>query len=537
MYLCEKIGDEYRGWLDKKIIISTPTGSGKTTFVLKKLLPFYRERGKKLLILCNRKILELQYGYAMAENFTDFREEKNVQIVTYQKMATELREGLNIEEKYAEFDGVCLDECHYFVADAEFNSFGTAAVWGAVKKLFWTKQMIFMSATMENMLSFIEEFIEEIKKNVPERIQPKPSYMETLRYTFDANYNHILPIFVPNKETLCQKLHESKAKSLVFINDCEIAEQMKKKLIALGEEPKSVALLNSEKLQAGKMDEIVETMALGHKLLPRILITTSVLDNGISIHDKDVRNICIISEQKTSFLQMLGRVRMSKEDGQINLYLLNRPLGFYRKRAGEMKRKIEMLELFERRFKEDKFQYQILNLINEGVPEADLFRNLTYWTPDWTININCTWKGKRVLKKNRFAIANIRQQYLDIRRQHVALVQDVYGVAKEQVSWLGILWESVKIEESVDVEKELKKELKKELLSRDYPMKKAEFQEIREFVAKEYFGVLYSDIILRTRPLSKEKMEKICEDLGLVLETSKSGKSYCYKIKRREKNE
>ena len=142
-----------------------------------------------------------------------------------------------------------------------------------------------------------------------------------------------------------------------------------------------------------------------------------------------------------------------------------------------------------------------------------------------------------MLKKNRFAIANIRQQYLDIRRQHVALVQDVYGVAKEQVSWLGILWESVKIEESVDVEKELKKELKKELLSRDYPMKKAEFQEIREFVAKEYFGVLYSDIILRTRPLSKEKMEKICEDLGLVLETSKSGKSYCYKIKRREKNE
>ena len=536
MYIATRIREEYLHWHDKKIIISAPTGSGKTTFILKKLVPFYHEQGKKLLILCNRKILELQYGYAIAECLSDFREEENVQIVTYQKMAAELREGGNLlEEKYAEFDGVCLDECHYFVSDAEFNSFGTAAVWNAIKKIFWTKQMIFMSATLQEIEPFITAFITEIKENVPERIQPKPSYTEIKVYPMNSNYNYVLPIFVPNIETLCEKLRTSEGKSMIFVNDGELAEKIKKNLINLGEDTRQIAVLSAEKMQTGKMDEIIEAMALGHRLLPRILITTSVLDTGISLHDSAIKNICIIGEEKTSFLQMLGRIRMKNViNEKLNLYLVDRGLQYYRRRDNELRKKIEILDRYEKNFGENKIQNEILGKINEETQEADLLRKVTYWSPNWEINVHCTWLGKSVIQKNSFAIAKIRQQYLCIRRLHVALAQDVYGVAKEQVSWLGIPWESVKIEESVDVEKNKKMELKNFLLSKDFPMDKTEFQEMRDVVAKKYFGILYADIILRARPISKEKMGLICTDLGLVLETEKREKSYVYIIREKE---
>lgn len=60
-YIEEIIDKEYKKWKNgDKIVISSPTGSGKSTFVLKKLLPWAVDNGKKIVYLCNRKILKDQ---------------------------------------------------------------------------------------------------------------------------------------------------------------------------------------------------------------------------------------------------------------------------------------------------------------------------------------------------------------------------------------------------------------------------------------------------------------------------------------------
>ena len=59
---------------------------------------------------------------------------------------------------------------------------------------------------------------------------------------------------------------------------------------------------------------------------PKILISTSVLDNGINIKNDGrnssdkVLNIVIDSFDRTEFIQMLGRIRRNSED-KINLYI------------------------------------------------------------------------------------------------------------------------------------------------------------------------------------------------------------------------
>lgn len=63
-------------------------------------------------------------------------------------------------------------------------------------------------------------------------------------------------------------------------------------------------------------------MILKNKFDPQILISTSVIDNGVSIIDKSVKNIVIISFDKISFLQKLGRKRLD-ENEKITIYIPN----------------------------------------------------------------------------------------------------------------------------------------------------------------------------------------------------------------------
>lgn len=55
----------------------------------------------------------------------------------------------------------------------------------------------------------------------------------------------------------------------------------------------------------------------------KVVVATSVMDNGISIHDIEMRNMVIIADTKEEFIQMLGRKRRSKLEapGKLKLYI------------------------------------------------------------------------------------------------------------------------------------------------------------------------------------------------------------------------
>ena len=57
-WVSERIGEEYkvRGNLVAWFYCITPTGSGKTQFILKTLLPYFSKENKKILYLVNGRI-------------------------------------------------------------------------------------------------------------------------------------------------------------------------------------------------------------------------------------------------------------------------------------------------------------------------------------------------------------------------------------------------------------------------------------------------------------------------------------------------
>ena len=60
-WVSERIGEEYKKWESGSMVfIASPTGSGKTQFILKTLLPYFSKENKKILYLVNRRILKKQ---------------------------------------------------------------------------------------------------------------------------------------------------------------------------------------------------------------------------------------------------------------------------------------------------------------------------------------------------------------------------------------------------------------------------------------------------------------------------------------------
>ena len=55
----------------------------------------------------------------------------------------------------------------------------------------------------------------------------------------------------------------------------------------------------------------------------RVLVATSVLDNGVSIIDDTLKNIVVDTTDKVQLMQMFGRKRLADGE-QINLYIANK---------------------------------------------------------------------------------------------------------------------------------------------------------------------------------------------------------------------
>ena len=64
----------------------------------------------------------------------------------------------------------------------------------------------------------------------------------------------------------------------------------------------------------------LEALVWRQELGCSVLVSTSVLDNGISLHADSVDHLVLCQPGKTSFLQMLGRVRV-REGQRLKVYI------------------------------------------------------------------------------------------------------------------------------------------------------------------------------------------------------------------------
>lgn len=134
-FVKDEIGEEYKGWkAGDKILITAPTGSGKSSFALTELLKRAIQRDEYILYLVNRVVLKNQLTSLLEDevrrnmynSFNDARININnhICIKTYQSLERNIFAGRDNElaREMKDYAIIIYDECHYFYADANFNT-------------------------------------------------------------------------------------------------------------------------------------------------------------------------------------------------------------------------------------------------------------------------------------------------------------------------------------------------------------------------------------------------------------------------------
>ena len=527
-YLSDLIGDDYMEWYKRKIILTAPTGLGKTTFIVDRLLTYTKLNKKKMLILCNRKLLRRQYWFDLVEKFHSYTElEQAVQIETYQHIAEMLRQGKDLAEMFRDYDCIVLDECHYFYADAEFNGFGTFVLLQQLIYLGYGKQMIFMSATTDEVKPWIKEVIAKYKhKN--RRCENPRNYDDfcgeiiELDYSHLADYERFRCIAVKDDKTLYDCLAKSPYKSLVFIDDKEKSIEMATELVAKhGVNKADISILNADNIDSDKNRPLVNQMTMANRLPPKILITTAVLDNGVSLHDEDIKNVVVMTESRVSFVQMIGRVR-GESVSNCNLYFLPKDTKVYERRMRTYNHELELIEQIEKP-EEILYPYKYINAVWDD-PDSDmakLYRKVFVPVPYKQVHLyfdeKSVWRcyGDTGLVFNEFVKRKIGDMYVAESSFFKKCIISPLHTIYKQMSWI-----DKKDEELAIIESEYQKKHEEEFISYLLTVRDFSLDVMKDFkttLVKTYRKDFFPNTPANNGTLSTEKLQEICQMYHLIL--------------------
>lgn len=537
-YLSEVLPVEtFAHWVNgKKILIEAPTGTGKNYFTLNVFAPFCRRKGKRIAILCNRKLLREQYSFDLAEQYSRYTEMKDsIILLTYQQLSERLKSGLEIDSILKNVDVVVCDEAHYFYSDADFNSLGTYVLLQALVKAAFYKTMIFMTATLKEVLPLLErtliQFQTQMELENPFADFSDYKYIyEIFSFNYLADFSRFKCYFSLDMESLAAEIAKSEKKSVIFIDDTCKASQFRGHLIKNHKIPADeIYLLSSESLEEKANQLFVHEISVGNKLPTRILLTTSVLDNGVSIKDPEVGNIVIATESRVSFLQMVGRIR-SECTEQCRLFIYPRKRDYYEKRVLQYTQKVEAFEKIEQKslrdesfgiissgwYGNDEYAEFLRNAVVYTTNENEFYQRdflKNYWikNPNPIVAVNCFAKEK---------VGNLLQAEMKFLR--LSYSNDVAAVAREQIKWLEKAPEELIVLDSTFLETR-EVDLKKRLLEIK-GFNNEELQEAKKDIANEFRLDILAEMNLKNSSFATDKLSKICEKYGLILEKGKDEK-------------
>lgn len=518
--------NEYATWLSgKKVMLVAPTGLGKTRFVLSKFLPFCISQRRKVAILCNRRLLREQYLYDLAETYTRYYiMNEQVQLFTYQTLAECIKQGKKLEKVLDDYDVIVCDESHFFYADSDFNVYGTFVLLQTLIRICIHKCMLFITATADEVIPLLDRTLEQCGKTYG--ISEEFCSMKVIDYSYLSDYSRFRCFFVEDVQSLCRRIGESPMKSIIFIDDKTKAESLRRNLMDMSEiKGKDIFILNAEVLDECSNNEVIQQLVVCHRILPKVLITTSVLDNGVSVHDADVENVVIATDSMLSFIQMLGRIR-SESSVQCNLYLYPRDEKYYARRIEQTKGKMQKIAMLEQ-----SIQLRKSDLVMQLWDEVDTFyRNMAVLVEEAEIYYSCDVMpvrilcGDFVLAVNEFAKEKIGNMALAYRRFFKAAMHHQVEVAKAQIAWIGKTPDELVVLQSTYREERIQ-ELKRRLLAIQN-VSNEELQEIKSKLARDFREDLIGDIVTKNQSFSKGKFVEICEcyDLKLIENKDLNGK-------------
>lgn len=338
-FINEIIGQEYQQWLKGDLILITSgTGTGKSTFIQNILNDFCIKTKSNILYLTNRDILKEQIK-------TNLTKINTITVLNYQKIEAYILNNIRLDN----YDYIVMDEAHYFFTDSSFNM---------KTNLFFNKMIndnsickIMMTATPKILLFHMKQH--NIKINYTYKLKTDYNYLNEIIAFNDYESMDSIIKDIPQDEQII--LFTTAKKAL------EVSKKYKGAFLCSkhNEQYYNKYVKNTD--NEIELQNIIENGYFNNHLL----CTTTALDNGINIKENTpIKHIIIDILDKDIFIQCLGRKRVA-EGEKINLYFYSyndnkRINGFKRKIMNALDRadyltKYGQVQYIQHKFKNEKF--------------------------------------------------------------------------------------------------------------------------------------------------------------------------------------
>lgn len=362
-YISDGIKKDYVNWKaieplrsSTKVFIDSPTGTGKTSFIINELLPFAAKYNRNILYIGNRVAIKEQ-----TENVLQNNEPKLIYLPNKNGASTYLYPGtyshitlLNYQSALS-FESdllyyyVIFDEVHFFVEDALFNQ-KTYEIFDELLSRYMYSVNVFMSATMTEFATvYGKSFREYMPTHSEQEEIHKAVYHWEVKYYENSysrpSYNAVL---YEHDDYLLDAIRKSPSedKWIVFEPSIHRGNLLKNRI--KDKTNKKCKLISSKSEHTVAWKKLLEKGQFDEN----ILITTKVLDNGINLTDKRIKHIVLPFCERTEFIQMIGRRRFTSDDINadgnleiVNLYIrqptiqeVNNNIKTYKKQNKEIAR-------------------------------------------------------------------------------------------------------------------------------------------------------------------------------------------------------
>lgn len=538
MYVSEVIKDSYEnGNVGDCIFLEAPTGAGKTTFIIKGLLSYAKRLNAEILYLSNRFLLKEQIKQEIAEKqglptdltwLESVEELDGITVISYQKLQLLCQQEGFVWEINRRYRYVVCDEIHYLLEDSAFNPeiirlvrflkevqsclICISATLGELKeKIIWEKYGV--------NVRYLGWFI--INDYFSYLMVPK-RYTTTLMGNYTTIYSYTIPahpvvekvIYYAEQEQIIDAIGRSKLgeKWLIFQSNKSKVKELTKKL---GD---SAALITAEDRENDTIAEIIHK----GKFSCKVLVSTKLLDNGVSLKDSQLKNIIIDTISRTEFIQMLGRKRCLNANDVVTLYIPKKS-----KKTFQGYLSPEMQEIYDLVEKDFASNEMIAKMLCDEKFYSKVRRFFTL--------------EKGQLVKNPLAIEYYDRQRQLVNKMITAFASDEFAFIKEQLSWINM-------EDTFDEENLYTFQQQEEAISliRDKLEKlvgcefcQSEQEELRTFITEKA-----NDSRIRTqkgkRLLGKKAINELLREYNLPFQIEgiygkRKGEETFWVVKRREK--
>lgn len=399
MYIDDIIGDGgekiYEKWENGEIVLlQAQTGMGKTYFILNTLLNYVIKHRGYIFYFVNRKLLKKQIEEDIFKIKSETLKYKQINlnhyisVKTYQSIENKYKyESLNhkileMQKRFEKEIGYCgkvffiYDECHYFYCDSNFNP-KTEMSYYYLRKIIkdiynnqtvedgeWNNNYFISKKVYEKRCDYIEIFISATMDNIKNKIKYNNKYEKDLypingnifNFTrnskiyeygpdyFKPDYSYINLKIIDSENRIPDLIINSSEKWLIFVDNKNYGKSL---FDILKNKEIDVSYIDADYNNDNDAKKTINQITENSLSEKRVIISTSVIDNGVSIKDENLRNLIILVDNKETFMQMVGRIRIKNNTDKINLYICKKTKQDFKKRLRLLKKLYEFYKRYE----------------------------------------------------------------------------------------------------------------------------------------------------------------------------------------------